>query len=85
MAAIQDGGAPITSSTLLQKLKKGQQDLRKSFKSLKNSKQESEEGQRLAVRTRRQLLERPLNAVKDLPRKRARLELLSPGIESKVN
>ena len=85
MAAIQKAQSPITCSGLLQKLKRGQQDLKKSFKNLTDSKQESEEGQRRAVRRRRQLLERPLNTVQDLPRKRARLELLSPGIESKVN
>lgn len=76
------GEAPATCSALLRRLKEKQQELKKSLDHLNKG---TEERHRLTVRTRRHLLERPLNTVKDLPRKRARLELLSPGIEPKAD
>lgn len=70
-----------TCSELLHKLKKGQKDLKRSLRSLEN---DAAAKQRRMQQTRRHLAEKPINRVQDLPRKRARIELLSPSTEIKV-
>ena len=70
-----------TCSELLLNLKKGQRDLKRSLRKLEN---DAAAKQRRMQRTRRHLAEKPINRARDLPRKRARIELLSPSTEMKV-
>ena len=71
----------MTCEDLLRKLKKGQDELNSSIRGLRSAKTgesvaaEAREKRFKAVRT---VLERPLNRVEDLPRKRARIVQLSP-------
>ncbi len=69
-------------SELLKKLKCGQKDLKRSLHTLEGD--DALRLRRLQL-TRRHLAEKPINSVRDLPTKRARLELLSPGIEPRVH
>lgn len=72
---------PVTCEDLLEKLRKGQNELKSSMKGYIRG----GEGGSTAVNKRREtkinrrkvLFERPLNRVDDLPRKRARLVQLS--------
>ncbi len=68
-------------SKLLKKLKKGQENLKKSLQLLDEKETRNVGKQQL---TRRYLAEKPINSMRDLPKKRARVELLSPDIEPKV-
>ena len=70
-----------TCEDLLRKLRKKQDELNTSIKCLRRSGNEEAvkaEEREKRFRTARTLLERPLNRVNDLPRKRARIVQLSP-------
>ena len=74
----------MTCEALLQKLKKGQNELKSSLKKVHSrdrkvaNKDERREATKLKRTLPRSTFERPLNRVDDLPRKRARLLQLSP-------
>lgn len=72
----------VSCETLLQKLKKGQNELKSSMKSyvrgVEGESISKEERRETKINRRKVLFERPLNRVDDLPRKRARLIQLSP-------
>ncbi len=68
-------------SKLLKKLRKGQDDLKKSLQILDDEEMQNVRRQQV---TRRHLAEKPINSVKDVCKKRARVELMSPGTEPKV-
>ena len=72
----------VSCEALLQKLRKGQNELKSSMKSYIRSGEggstAKEERRETKINRRKVLFERPLNRVDDLPRKRARLVQLSP-------
>lgn len=74
----------MTCEALLQKLRKGQDELKSSFTKVHRGgrKPIDDENRREATKVRRTLprsaFERPLNRVDDFPKKRARLVQLSP-------
>ena len=73
---------PVSCEALLQKLRKGQNELKSSMKSYPRGedKRSTAKGERreTKINRRKVLFERPLNRVDDLPKKRARLLQLSP-------
>ena len=71
----------MTCEDLLRKLKKGQDELNSSIRGLRGAKTEESvaaEAREKRFKAVRTVLERPLNRVEDLPRKRARIVQLSP-------
>jgi len=68
-------------SELVKKLKRGQADLERSLRRLEN---DGTMAHRKKQQSRRLLSEKPIYSLKDLPRKRARIELLSPSTDYKV-
>ena len=74
---------PVSCESLLQKLKKGQDELNRSIRNVRNTRRVvTIEDDRRVSKVRkplpRSMFERPMNKVDDLPRKRARLAQLSP-------
>ena len=70
---------PVSCEDLLQKLRKGQDELKSSIKSYaRGEKGGSAAKEETKINRRKVLFERPLNRVSDLPRKRARLVQMSP-------
>ena len=73
---------PVSCEALLQKLRKGQNELKSNIKSYVRGGERGStskvERRETKINRRKVLLERPLNRVDDLPSKRARLLQLSP-------
>ena len=73
---------PVSCEDLLQKLRKGQDELKSSMKSYARGKEggsaAKKEKRGTKINRRKVLFERPLNRVSDLPKKRARLVQMSP-------
>ena len=73
---------PVSCEALLQKLRKGQNELKSNIKGYvrggERGSTSKEERRETKINRKKVLLERPLNRVDDLPSKRARLLQLSP-------